>query len=62
MHVETARELRARAQHARQLADQMSNREAQIELNQIADVLDREAEGIEAKDGISKAPPPSRAV
>ena len=62
MHVETAQELRSRAQHARQLADQMSNREAQAELNQIAGVLDQEADAIEAKGRISAVPPPTRAV
>ena len=44
MHVDTVSELRNRVAHARQLADQMSNHDARLELRQIADALEAEAE------------------
>ena len=47
MHVHTAAELRAQAAHARRLADEMYNRDAQADLRKIADSLEAEAEELE---------------
>ena len=47
LHVHTPAELRAQAAHARQLADEMYNRDAQAELREIANALDADAEQLE---------------
>ena len=57
MHVETAAELRARAAHARHLADEMYNREAQAELRRIAEALDARANELEQAEGHNLMPP-----
>lgn len=44
---ETIAQLRAQAAHARKLADEMYNREAQEELRAIADTLDAKANELE---------------
>jgi hypothetical protein len=58
MHVETPAELHARAAHARELADNMCNREAQTELREIADALDAEADVLARENSV---PPPTQA-
>ena len=49
MSAPTVAELRAQASHARRLADEMFNREAQAELHRIAVALDAQADGVEAR-------------
>ena len=62
MHVETAAELRARAAHARHLADEMYNQEAQAELRRIADALDAKANELEQTEAHNPIPPGSAAT
>lgn len=59
MHVETAAELRSRAAHARHLADEMYNREAQAELRRVADTLDAKAKELEQTEVQNLMPPGS---
>lgn len=58
MHVETAAEIRAQAMHARGLANEMRNHEAQTELRQIADALDTQADELETGQAYNEMPPP----
>ena len=57
----TAAELRAQAAHARHLADNMHNREAEQELRQIADALDVDADNLEVGEPPDPMPAPSDA-
>lgn len=55
----TSRDLRAQAAHARYLADNMSNQEAQSDLRKIADDFDTEADDIEVGEAAKPVVPPS---
>lgn len=57
MTAETAAALRAQAAHARRLAENMYNRDAQAELRAIADTLDAQADEIEAIAAVDRPPP-----
>ena len=57
MHVETAAELRAQAAHARDLADEMTNHDAQTELRQIADTLEAQADELHIVQAYNEMPP-----
>ena len=54
----TAAELRGQAAHARHLADNMLNREAQAELRGIADAIDVEAGELESGETSQVSRPP----
>lgn len=56
----TAADLRAQAAHARQLADNMYNRQAQAELRQVADALEAQAQEMEGADAAKWIPPPAQ--
>lgn len=58
----TAVELRGQAAHARHLADKMQNRQAQLELRQIADTLEAQAEELEKGEAPNLMPPPPKTV
>lgn len=60
MTSEAAAALRAQAEHARALADNMHNLQAQAELRQIAAALDAEATEIESAQEINALPPPTK--
>ena len=47
MATETAAELRAQVTHARHLADNMFNEQAQLELRQIADRMESDADKLD---------------
>lgn len=57
---DTAAQLRDRAAHARKLADQMVNRDAQADLRKIADAIDDEAHVIERRGASNVIPPPAK--
>jgi hypothetical protein len=50
LHVHTPAELRAQAAHARELADEIYNLEAQAELRRVADDLDAKAAELERNE------------
>ena len=52
-----AHEYRARAAQARRISVNMHNRSAQVELSDMADALDAEAERLEQVDEPEPAPP-----
>ncbi len=60
MPSEAAAALRAQAAHARELADNMHNLQAQAELRQIADALDAEADELDRGEADNFMPPPEQ--
>ena len=57
MTSERVAQLRAQAAHARRLAEEMYNRDAQAEMRQIADALDAQADGLERGEATNPKSP-----
>jgi hypothetical protein len=56
MATESADQYRARATQARRISDNMHNRQAQIELRDMADALDAEAKRLDDEEGTTTKP------